>query len=59
MLDINEFDVVFTSDDGTGEIYPHATVNAIRANRRTLGGSLFFDKLLAQLHVKSNWPRLL
>lgn len=54
MLDINDFEAVFASDLTGGDIYPHATVNTIRANRRTLGGTLFFDRLLAQLHVKSN-----
>ncbi|KAK0650175.1 Protein ELYS [Lasiodiplodia hormozganensis] len=55
MLDINDFEAVFASDLTGGDIYPHATVNAIRANRRTLGGTLFFDRLLAQLHVKSGY----
>ncbi|EOD51824.1 hypothetical protein UCRNP2_1380 [Neofusicoccum parvum UCRNP2] len=55
MLDINDFEAVFASDAIGGDIYPHAVVNAIRGNRRTLGGSLFFDKLLAQLHVKSGY----
>ncbi|OJD35871.1 elys-like domain [Diplodia corticola] len=55
MLDINDFAAVFASDASGGDIYPHPTVNAIRANRRTLGGTLFFDRLLAQLHVKSGY----
>lgn len=50
MLDIYEFSAVFPS--GT-EIYSQNVQNNIRSNRRTLGGSLFFDKLLGQLHVKS------
>ncbi|KAK7521497.1 nuclear pore complex assembly-domain-containing protein [Phyllosticta citriasiana] len=52
MLDIYEFSAVFPS--GT-EIYSQNVQNTIRANRRTLGGSLFFDKLLGQLHVKSGY----
>ncbi|KKY14773.1 hypothetical protein UCDDS831_g07949 [Diplodia seriata] len=55
MLDINDFAAVFASDASGGDIYPHPTVNAIRANRRTLGGTLFFDRLLAQLNVKSGY----
>lgn len=54
MLDITHFEEVFAPDTHRGDIYPHSTVNAIRANRRTLGGALFFDKLLSQLQVKSN-----
>ncbi|KAK8256843.1 nuclear pore complex assembly-domain-containing protein [Phyllosticta capitalensis] len=52
MLDIYEFSAVFPS--GT-EIYSQNVQNNIRSNRRTLGGSLFFDKLLGQLHVKSGY----
>ncbi|KAH7049425.1 nuclear pore complex assembly-domain-containing protein [Macrophomina phaseolina] len=55
MLDITHFEEVFAPDTHRGDIYPHSTVNAIRANRRTLGGALFFDKLLSQLQVKSGY----
>ncbi|KAF2144504.1 uncharacterized protein K452DRAFT_245384 [Aplosporella prunicola CBS 121167] len=51
MLDVNDFEAVFSFDPNY--TYSQTTITSINSNRRTLGGTLFFDKLLAQLHIKS------
>ncbi|KAI9685322.1 MAG: hypothetical protein M1822_004695 [Bathelium mastoideum] len=52
MVDLNDFDDIFgiNSDASLG----HGDYETIRHNRRTLGGELFFDRLLKVLHVNAS-----
>ena len=50
MVDINDFDDVFNINSDAS--LDQSDFEEIQNNRRTLGGELFFDKLLRVLHVK-------
>jgi hypothetical protein len=56
MLDIEDYDAFFDSN-----IYPPEMVHGIEANKKTLGGKTFFERLLELLQIRCTFchdPRI-